>query len=320
MSLRLPLSLAVVATAALGAHAYAGTPRTFDVVQVAPPDGFDVDDTSTDHLTFTQCAPGRCATIVVYAGADATGDLAADWKAQWHASVEHMMQPDATPDAVRGTMPGGVAVLAGSSTAKMADKDVYARFFVIDGGAKVASVLVVTNGADIYARYQDTVNAMLAGLKVTPTPPPAAKPGKPSTFKPVAPPDDPALTDPPTVDKKQLAGDWKRDSGTPGDKASAFYGDSYSLTSKGKIETKFTGKSGTETLKENDAGGYAYKDGRLLLLLNKRGTITFRVAGWNDDKDATTLLLLPDGFPATQGNQTLFGSSWVRAKPHHGKH
>jgi hypothetical protein len=318
MSLRYPLSLAVLAV--LGAHAHAATPRTFDVVQVAPPDGFDVDDSSQDHLTFTQCAPGRCATIVVYAGADATGDLAADYKTQWHASVEHMMQPDATPDAVRGTMPGGAAVLSAATTAKMADKDVYARFFVIDGGAKVASVLVVTNGADVYDRYQDVVNTMLAGMKVTPTPPPATKPGKPSTFKPVALPDDPALPDAPTVDKKMLVGEWHHDSGTPGDKASAIYGDIYTLTAKGKVEARFIGKSGTDVLRENDAGGFAYKDGRLLLLLAKRGTLTFRVAGWNVTDTETTLSLLPDGFPATQGNQAVFGSSWTRGKPHHGKH
>ena len=317
MSLRLPLSLAVLAV--LGAHAHAATPRTFDIVQVAPPDGFDVDDSSKDHLTFTECAPGRCATIVVYAGADATGDLAADWKTQWHASVEHMMQPDATPDAARGTMPGGAAVLSAATTAKMGDKDVYARFFVIDGGAKVASVLVVTNGVDIYDRYQDVVNAMLAGMKVTPTPPPAAKPGKPSSWKPVALPDDPALPDAPTVDKKQLLGEWQHLTSTPADKASAIYGDVYTLNAKGKVEARFIGKSGTDVLRENDAGGFAYKDGRLLLLLNKRGTLTFRVAGWTDDKDATTLALLPDGIPATQGNQALFGSSWTRAKPKHGR-
>jgi hypothetical protein len=315
MSLRLPV-LALALVAVLGAHARAATPRTFDIVQVSPPDGFTVDDSSKDHLTFTQCGPGRCATIVVYAGADASGDLAADWKVQWHASVEHMMQPDGMPDATRGTMPGGAGVLVGSAAAKMEDKDVYARFFVIDGGAKVASVLVVTNGPDIYDRYQDVVNAMLGSMKVTPTPAPATKPGKQPTYKPVALPDDPALPDAPTVDKKQLAGEWKHDSGTPGDKASVIYGDIYTLTAKGKVEARFIGKAGTDVLRENDAGGFAYKDGRLLLLLAKRGTLTFRVAGWTDDKDATTLALLPDGFPATQGNQALFGASWARAKPH----
>src|SRR4051812_39057403 len=97
--------------------ARAAAPRTFDITQFAPPDGFAVDDQSTDHVSMTDTAPGRFGVIAVYTGRPATGDLTADFKTQWHDAVEHMMQPDATPEPVRGTMPGGAALLVGSSTA-----------------------------------------------------------------------------------------------------------------------------------------------------------------------------------------------------------
>lgn len=349
MSLRFPL-LACVAIAALGATAHAATPRTFDVVTFAPPDGFQIDDKSADHVSMTDTAPGRFGVIAVYAGRPATGDLLADFKTQWKEAVEHMMQPDATPEPTRGTMPGGGAVLAGSSTAKMDGKDVYARLFVIDGGAKVVSILVVTPGQDIYVRYEDVVNAMLAGTTVTktvvptpapappPPPPPApTKPGNgaaahklPTPPAPPAPPpapayklvplaDDPALPEAPKVEKKQLVGDWQRSSGSPADKDSAIYGEVYQINAKGKFDAKFIGKSGGVVVRETDGGGYAYKDGRLLLLFNKRGTVVLKVAGYTDDKEATSLQLLPNGFPATEGNATIFGQAWQRPKARHGR-
>jgi hypothetical protein len=133
---------------------------------------------------------------------------------------------------------------------------------------------------------------------------------------PVALPEDPALPDPPKVDKKQLLGEWQHPTGRPADKDSAIYGDLYTLTAKGKFEYRFIGRTGTEVLREDDGGGFAYKDGRLLLLGNKRGTFIFRVAAWQSDKAATTLTLLPDGFPATQGNATIFAQTWERPKKH----
>src|ERR1700690_2051099 len=105
MSLRCSTLLASAAViAALGARAHAATPRTFDVVTFAPPDGWAVDDKSTDPLPMTETAPGPFAVTAVLAGRPASGDLLADFKTQWHDAVEHMMQPDATPDPTRGTM------------------------------------------------------------------------------------------------------------------------------------------------------------------------------------------------------------------------
>ena len=354
MSLRCSTLLACAGVLVASTRAHAAPARAFDIVNFAPPDGFAVDDKSADHLSLTDTAPGRFGVIAVYTGRPASGDLAADFKTQWHDAVEHMMQPDATPDPVRGTMPGGLGLEVGSATAKMDGKDVYARLFVIDGGAKVAAVLVVTPGADIYDRYENAINAMLASMTVTktvvpatppappkppaapaPAPAPAggavkppaapAAPAKPAMpppppppppYKAVALPDDPALPDAPKIDKKQLVGDWQHSTGRAADKASAIYGDVYSLTSRNKYDTRFIGKTGADVLRESDDGGYAYKDGRLLLLGNKRGTVVLRVVGWTDDKAATTLSFLPDGLPATEGNATIFGQAWTRAKGH----
>ena len=325
MSLRLSLSLALVGI--LASRAHASSPRTFDVVSFAPPDGWSVDDTSKDHIALADQGPGRVGQIIIYAGAPASGDLMADFKTQWKSAVEPMLTPDATPEPTRGTLPGNVAILSGGSTAKQGDKDLYARLFVIDGGGKVVTVLVVTNGADIYDRYEDVVNTMLGATKVTASPfapPKPAKPAKPGAAAPPPPPapkpvplaEDPPLADTtaPALDKKKLSIEWHHDTTTPPDKASAMYGDVYELTAKGKFDYRFIGKAGAEVVRETDAGGYAYKDGRLLLLFNKRPTTVFRITSYTDDKDGTTMNLLPDGFPLTAGNAALFGQTWTHTK------
>ena len=344
MRFRFLSSIAALLCAATAAHA--APARTLDVTKFSPPDGFEIDDKSTDHVAMTNTAPGRYGVIAVFAGRPATGDLQADFKTQWHDAVEHMMQPDELPTPTRGTMPGGAAVLAGSATAKMDGKPVYTRLFVIDGGAKVVAIVVVTPGSDIYDRYEDDVNKLIAGATVTrsepqppapPPPPPAPKPAKPAPgakpapaapppspppppYKLVPLPEDPALPAAPTVDAKKLVGEWQHSTGRAADKDSVIYGDLWTLNNKKRFEYRFIGRNDTQLVREDDGGGYAYKDGRLLLLGNKRGTSVLRVSAWKDDKSGTSVTFLPDGMPATEGNAAIFSQTWERPKKGRGKH
>ncbi len=127
-------------------------------------------------------------------------NFASEWKHIVAQTFEPVPAPTPKPVKV-----GGMNALWGGANTKKADKEFYTQLFVVDAGAKVTSIMILTYNKDDFDAYRRAVEPMLASMKITRT----ERQGAPPPPPPV-----PKLQIPPAPKKLTLAdivGEWKMD-------------------------------------------------------------------------------------------------------------
>src|SRR5262249_51453999 len=103
---------------------------------------------------------------------------------------------------------GNADALWGAANVKKGDKGFWAQLYVVDAGAKVTSILILTYNEESFDAYRRSVEPMLAEMevkKVERVAPPPAPPPPPPVAKLQVPPTPKKLT------LAEIAGTWKED-------------------------------------------------------------------------------------------------------------
>lgn len=204
MRLRSWFWIAAVVTG-IAAPAHAAGERTFDRVTYTAPEGWKVEETGRGLVSIShQGADGYCL-VAIYVSQPASGDLAASFSAEWKnvalQSIDPMPEPTHTVGEVgntRAALGGGEATIKGVPAT--------AVLVVLDAGASVVPIAILSSSTEAFAACNDAVKAMLAGLVVGPadTTPADATPGMDGDKLVVPPP-------PRSLTLTDLAGEWQHE-------------------------------------------------------------------------------------------------------------
>lgn len=202
MRLRLSLwIIAVVVGLAIPAHA-ATEARTFDRVTYTAPEGWKVvEETGRGLVSISRLEANSYCLVAIYASQPASGDLAASFSAEWKNVALQSIDPMPEPTHTVGDV-GNTRAALGGGEATIKGEPATAALIVLDAGASVVPIAILSSSTEAFAACNDEVKAMLAGLVVvradaTPAEPaPGADGGKL-----VIPP-------PPPLTLTDLAGEW----------------------------------------------------------------------------------------------------------------
>jgi len=322
------LALAATAVTAASAHA-APAPRTFDLVTYQPPDGFAVDGSATDHVVLARATDKTYCVIAIYASAAAGADLDASFASQWTQVALHTIDNVAAPAATRSPL-GNARGAIGAAASTVQGKPVIAMLTVIDAGASVQSILVLTPDAEGLQACTPALQGLLKTLSVRRVEPAESTPPPPDS----APRRVPAPTRPLTL--KDVAGTWKHDdsaltryvSTTTGAYAgfdSIATREAWTIAAKGTVDIDFLGTTagtgGARQLSEKRTAAISIADGVLSIKFKKGEGADQRylIRGWLVGPDVTLLVIngpwydsIPDDVRRDPSIGTNLDQTWVR--------
>jgi hypothetical protein len=319
-------ALASVLTFAAQPAASAAEARTFDLVTLKAPKGFTAVEKPDGggRLELTKASSTSYCIVALYASTPASKDLDASFAAEWQGVVLK------TVDAVRAPKPvtrdvGGTQAAVGSASSTVGGQPVWTRLHVLDAGASVLSILVMSPNEASFAAYEKDVEKMLNGMTVNRVEPAAAGAPQIENGRLVVPPASRALT------IADLAGDWGHNDGITTSYVDRYTGahagtdsihfkEKWTITGQGGISLDFFGIRNGKKIAEKSNGTVALSNG--ILVIRMTNMQQYVVRGWLELPDMTIMVLngpwYEDGVPAdVLGNPekgTNLDKNWVRKK------
>jgi hypothetical protein len=284
---------AAVLLAALVALPAAAAPparQTFDRVTYTPPEGWKVDLSNPALAAISRATPKSYCLVAIYASTRASGDLAASCAAEWTAVALRSIDPVAAPKPQEATIGNGRA-LVGGAPATIKGAPTAAILMVLDAGASVVSILILTSSTAAFEAYSGEVTAMLGSITVRrdetgapPAAPATPAPGAGDTVKLVVPPPTRQLT------IADLVGEWRHEdriSTTYVDRTTGAYAGSdnlamrtgWTITAKGVVSEHFFAIRNGKKIVDEQVGTIKVLPGNILEVKIGSGP-QYLIRGW----------------------------------------
>jgi hypothetical protein len=311
------LLTALLAPAALRAQAA----RPFDILTYSAPPGFNEvrKPDGGGRVELTRTGRGTYCLIGIYASTPASANLEASFAAEWQGVMLKTISPVAAPRPVIRTA-GNTSAAFGRAVSTAGGQPALGALFVLDAGARVLTIMVVTPSVAVYNEYAADIEGLLASIAIRRESPAPVSGGKLN----VPPP-------PPNITVADLAGDWGRNDGittTYVDRYSGAYAgtdslhftEKWTLTREGGISLDFFGIRNGKKIVEKSSGTVALSGGVLVIQMTNRQRYVFR--GWLDLPEMTIMKLngpwYDDPIPANIFTNPAQGANldknWIRKK------
>jgi hypothetical protein len=158
---------ALVASAGLAAQpaSAAAAARTWDLVTYTAPNGFKVVEKKGTVERLAKVSANSYCTVDIYTSMPASSDLEASFAAKWEAVARRIAVVDAPEPATRNV--GNTRAAVGSATSTFGGgQPVWLMLIVLDAGARVLPIIVMTPNEDEFEVCKAEVERMLSGLVV----------------------------------------------------------------------------------------------------------------------------------------------------------
>ena len=314
-----------IATGSKSAGVGGAAPRTLDLVTFIAPAGWTVQEKTGGigaHVVLTRVGTSSYGMVVIYPGTTASADLGASFAAEWTSVALQTIDAVPAPTHALRTV-GGVRAAVGTATSKAQGQPVMCTLIVLDAGASVLSMLVLSSSAAAFKNYNADVQGLLSSLVVrrvgAPVPPSVGA----GAGKLVVPPP----TRPMVI--ADLAGEWgrndginttyvNRDTGRYAGSDSIHFTEKWVITDAGAISLDFFAIQNGKKIVEKSAG---------LVTLSAAGILVIRMAneqryvlrGWLAGPDFTVMKVngpwydsIPEDILSNREQGTNLDKSWVR--------
>lgn len=281
-------------------------PGRFDIVSYNVPDGWKA-AAQSDHiqLSYREGTP-RYLIVGIYRSQPASGNLEADFAREWREIVDSQLQTAGPPAPGQTQVGDGIPAMAGVAPATWAQGSLVVSLFLLDGGARVSSIVVLAADADAFKANQDRLVGFLGGVRIprgrnapaagAPAPPPPPSGGK-------------------TITVADLAGDW-RSSATSG--TAYGYGVSvvagkavYHISRDGSYTYESQGYStvgGSRSYTE--AGMFSIdSEGAIVITPKGKDPKRYHFIDWKETDDDTILTLLH-----WEDKDLMYADHWARPR------
>jgi hypothetical protein len=301
--------------------------NTLDLVTLTPPPGWTVEERAAGilkHAVLVRRIGSSYCMIVLYSSTPASTSLEASFAAEWTSVALRTIDAVPTPTPEIRTV-GNARAAVGAALSQAQGQPVMGMLIVLDAGASVVSMLVLSPSAAAYEAYTSEVQAMLAGLIVRPVgapSPPAVTGGAPLVVPPPA----------RTLLVTDLAGEWGRNDGittTYVDRYTGSYAGTDSLHfteawvigANGTISLDFHGLQNGRRILEKDTGTVTLSADRVLTIRMTNEQL-YLLRGWLEGPEMTVMTLngpwYADGIPAAILTNPEYGVNqdkrWVRLR------
>lgn len=200
-------TLALVACGALATPARAAS---FDLLTFTVPEGYKLVQKGT-QVELTKANATSYCMVIAYTSTPASADLDASFAAEWEAvALKTIARVDAPEPATRKV--GNTRAAVGSASSTAGDQPIWAMLVVLDAGASVLSVLVLSPSEEAFEAYEAEIEKLLRGMAVKKV----AAAERPSPASPAPQLVDGRLVVPPparALTVADLAGDWGHNDG-----------------------------------------------------------------------------------------------------------
>ena len=265
----------------------ASAARVLDLVTFTPPPGWNVEEKGaglTQQVVMSRATTTIYCMVSVCASTPASGDLEASFAAEWRSVALQTIDAVPTPKTERRTI-GDANALAGAAVSTIQRQSVRAELLVLDAGANVVSIFVLTPTAAAFDTFKAEVQTMFAGIKVR------RVNAAPVTNAVNAGGGQPLVIPPPTraLTIADLAGEWGRNdginttyvdrySGTYAGTDSLHFTEQWVITAKGEISLDFFAIRNGKKITEKSTGVVTLSGGILSIKMTNEQRYVLR--GW----------------------------------------
>ena len=267
--------------------------RTLDRVTYTVPDRWKVDETTPGQVAISRIGGDTYCLIAIYASMPASADLGASFAAAWQNVALRTIAPVAAPAPTQGNV-GNTSAMLGGAASTAQGRPVAAILIVLDAGASVVPILILTPSTEAFEAYTAEVQAMLGGLVVS-------RPDNNNATPPAAPPPSGKLNVPPPtrqITLADLAGEWKHEDGittTYVDRYTGAYAgydsiamrETWTITAKGVVASDFFAIRNGKKIIEKKSGTMRIAGSVLDVKLGSPAKFVIR--GWLEGPEMTVL-------------------------------
>lgn len=303
-------ALVVTAGFAVPQACGAAAARTFDILTYTPPKGFSVVEKPNEgggRVELTKASATNYCLIAIYASTPADSDLHASFAAEWEGVALKTIEAVEAPAPTTRTV-GNTRAAVGSATSTVGGQPAWARQIVLDAGASVLTIVIVSPSEQAFTAYEADVEKMLGSLVARPAKradAPAVAAATPSVADPTPPLQTengrlviPAPARPITV--ADLVGEWGQNDGistTYVDRYSGAYAgtdslhftNKWTITKKGEIYNDFFAIQNGKKITEKTAGTVTVVGP--VLAIKQNNLAKYVVRGWLELPDMTILVI-----------------------------
>ena len=281
--------------------------KTIGPLSFAVPDGWKYETSAPDRADMVwQNSNGAFLIILLTAPQPSSGDADKDFALAWRALVEtdpRMALPSPIYD-VRGS----VGYAAKWSGGPVANRTREVKLYVLrPGGGTFVPVVVIGPNRAVIDALDETVRMVIGSVRIDPL---RAVPIKT------------------TINVADLVGDWKTGgasvvsyvNGSTGNYAGTsvtFAGDYYSIAADGRYRYSFQGLSSGSVVRAAAAGTVEFSGEWVVFHERPSDKLTrYRFVSYEQGLTGATLMtLLPEAYPVTGPNITLYAARFVREPP-----
>lgn len=311
----------VLLTALLAPAALLAQPaRSFDILTYAAPPGFSEvrKPDGGGRVELTKASRTNYCLIGIYASTPASAGMEASFAAEWQSVMLKSISPVAAPrPTIRNT--GNTSAAFGRAVSTAGGQPAAGTLFVLDAGASVLTIMVVTPSIAAYNEYAPDVESLLASVAI-------------QRINPAAPAGQLTIPPPATnITIADLAGDWGRNDGITttyvnrhtgayAGTESLHFTEKWSITRDGGISLDFFGIRNGKKIAEKSSGTATLTGGVLVIRMTNRQRYVFR--GWLELPEMTIMKLngpwYDDPIPANIFTNPAQGANldknWIRKK------
>lgn len=318
---------ALVASAGLAAQP--ASARTWNLVTYTAPKGFKVVERK-ETVELTKASATSYCIVAITSSTPASSNLEASFAAEWEAvalilAIDAVDAPEPTTRNV-----GNTRAAVGSAPSTVGGQPISAMLIVLDAGASVISMVVVTPTEEAFKAYEAEVERMLSGLVVkrverTEDAPAGVVAAEPQTAGGI-----PAPTR--TITVADLAGEWgynsgitttryvDRYTGTYAGSESLHFTTKWTITKQGGIFLDFFGIQNGKKISEKSAGTVMLAGG--VLVIKMSNTQRYVLRGWLETPEMTIMTLngpwyddpIPENIFTNPEQGRNLDKNWVRKK------
>src|SRR5262249_49761649 len=139
--------------------------HTMDIVTFQAPAGWKIEETP-GHFQMSYTEEGSFCLIGIYKSVDARPDMATNFASEWKHIVEATFDKPAPTGTEKKIKVGNTDGLWGAANVKKGDKEFWAQLFVLDAGAKITSIMMLTYNEESFDAYRRSIEPMLAKMEV----------------------------------------------------------------------------------------------------------------------------------------------------------